>query len=68
MGLLDELGDLHTALDMASELGKVPRQVAYVRPRRVLLERLLSPVGSALADRFVAEVETRLATRVEFRR
>jgi len=67
LGLIDELGDMDTALDMASEMGKVPRQIAYLRPRRGLLERLLAPVGAALADRIIAEVEARLATRVEFR-
>lgn len=67
MGLVDELGDLDTALDIASELGKVPRQISYVRPRRAVLERLLSPVGSALVRQVVAELEWRLATRVEFR-
>ena len=67
MGLIDDLGDMDTALDMASEMGKVPRQVAYVRPRRALLERLLSPVGTAIVRQVVTDLESRLATRVEFR-
>jgi len=65
MGLVDELGDMDTALDMASEMGRVPRVLAYVRPRRPLFERLLAPVGSAMADRVLAAVEARLRFRVE---
>lgn len=67
MGLIDELGDMDTALDMASEMGRVPREVSYVRPRRALLERLLSPMSATLVRQVVAEMEARLATRVEFR-
>ncbi|MBI1885754.1 MAG: signal peptide peptidase SppA [Chloroflexi bacterium] len=67
MGLIDELGDMDAALDMASEMGRVPRQVAYIRPRRALLERLLSPVGGALAERLLAEIESRLHGSVQYR-
>jgi protease-4 len=41
-GLIDEIGDFDTALDLASQLGKTPRRVKYVRPRPTLRERLLS--------------------------
>jgi len=67
MGLVDELGDLDTAFDIASELGKVPREVTYVRPRRALLERLISPVGAAIVRQAMVEMDSRLAPRVEFR-
>ena len=67
MGLIDELGDWDTALDMASELGRIPRRLQYVRPRRPLLERLLSRGGAAMAGAVMAELETRLAPRLELR-
>lgn len=67
MGLVDELGDMEMALDMACELGRVPRRIQYVRPRRPLLERLLSRGGGALARAALAEAEAWLRPRVEFR-
>lgn len=67
IGLIDELGDWDTALDMASEMGRIPRRLQYVRPRRPLLERLLSRGGTSLAGAVVAELESRLSPRLEFR-
>ncbi len=67
MGLIDELGDMETALDMASEMGRAPRRLQYVRPRRPLLERLLARSGTSLAQALITEVEERLWPRVEFR-
>ena len=67
MGLIDELGDMEMALDMASEMGRVPRRGQDVRPRRPLLERLLSRGGAAVAQALLAEAEGQLRPRVEFR-
>ena len=67
MGLIDELGDMETALDTASELGRVPRRLQFVRPKRPLLERVLSRGGAALAGGLLAEAEARLRPRVELR-
>jgi protease IV len=67
MGLVDELGDLEMALDMASEMGRTPRRLQYVRPRRPLIERLMARSGSSLADAVIARVEDRLFPRVDFR-
>lgn len=67
MGLIDELGDMETALDMASEMGRAPRRLHYVRPRRPLLERLLARSGTSLAQAVLSEAESRLWPRVEFR-
>ena len=66
-GLVDELGDLETALDMASEMGKAPRRLQYVRPRRPLLERVLARGGASLVDAAVARLEDRLYPRIDFR-
>ncbi len=67
MGLIDELGDMDMALDVASEMGRVPRRLQFVRPRRPLLERVLSRGGAAVARALLSEAETRLRARVEFR-
>ncbi|GBD14510.1 Putative signal peptide peptidase SppA [bacterium HR25] len=67
MGLVDDLGDLDTALDMASEMGRVPRNVVHIRPRRPLLERLFSPAAASLAHHLAQELESRLQVRVEYR-
>jgi ClpP class serine protease len=67
IGLIDELGDWETALDMASELGRVPRRLQYVRPRRPLLERVLARGGASVAASLAAEIESRLAPRLDFR-
>jgi len=66
-GLVDELGDLETALDMASEMGKAPRRLQYVRPRRPLLERVLARGGASLAGAMLAQIEDRLYPRIDFR-
>jgi protease-4 len=67
LGLVDELGDLDTAIDMASELGRVPRRLAYLRPRRAILERLVGRMAGGLVQEVAAEAERRLLTRIEFR-
>jgi len=67
LGLVDELGDLDTAIDMATELGRVPRRLAYLRPRRAILERLVGRVATGLVEQVAAEAEQRLLSRIEFR-
>jgi len=67
LGLVDELGDLDMAVDMATELGKVPRRLVYLRPRRPILERLVGRTAQALVQEAANEVESRLFTRIEFR-
>ena len=51
-GLIDELGDLDDAIDLAQSLaGLAERKVTYVRPHRSLRERLLSnTAASVLGD------------------
>jgi protease-4 len=67
MGLIDELGDIETAVDMASEMGHAPRRLRYVRPRRPLLQQLLSRNASAFTRAMLAEVDEMLRPRIEFR-
>jgi len=50
LGLVDELGDLERALDLAAEMAKIPRRYFYARPPRSLRERLLGSFASSLAQ------------------
>jgi protease-4 len=60
-GLIDELGDLDTAIDLAQGLAELPeRKITYVKPHRGLRERLLSGTATAVVDSFAHAIETRL--------
>lgn len=50
LGLVDQLGDLDTAIEVAMELGRVPRRVTRVRPKRGLRGRLLGRLGSTVLE------------------
>ena len=67
IGLIDELGDFETAVKKARSLADLPQKprLQFVRPRRPLLERLMSRGVSAQA--IAAEIEERLLPRIEFR-
>ena len=67
LGLIDELGDFETAVKKARTLAELPQKprLQFVRPRRPLLERLMSRGVSAQA--IAAEIEERLLPRIEFR-
>jgi hypothetical protein len=45
----------------------VPRRLAYLRPRRAILERLVGRVATGLVEQVAAEAEQRLLSRIEFR-
>jgi ClpP class serine protease len=66
LGLIDELGDLERAIDIAAELGNVPRRPVYMRPRRNLRELIATMVGTSLVDSIAARLEERLAARYYF--
>ena len=56
-GLVDELGDFDTALDMAAELGQTRRRPIWVRPRRPFLERFVGRVGGpSVAGGLISEL------------
>jgi len=65
--LVDELGDLETAIEIAMELGKVPRRLAYVRPRRGLRAVLFQRMASAFVEEVSAAVEQGLRGRIDYR-
>ncbi len=63
-GLIDGLGDLDTAIDMAQSMaGLSERKVTYVRPHRGLRERLLAGTAASMVEAFEFAVETRLLRR-----
>ena len=67
IGLIDELGDFEAAVKKARSLADLPQKprLQFVRPKRPLLERLMSRGVSAQA--IAAEIEERLLPRIEFR-
>ena len=60
LGLVDELGDLERAIDLAAELGDAPRKPMWVKPKRSLRE----VIGSMAAGTFVDAIATRLEDRL----
>jgi protease-4 len=65
--LIDELGDLERAIEIAMELGKVPRRLAYVRPRRGLRTILFQRMASAFVEEIAAAAEQGLRGRIDYR-
>ena len=68
LGLVDELGDLDRAIEVAASLAglPVPERPQYVRARRPLRARLMGSLGTSWADTLVEETERRLMDRVYY--
>jgi protease-4 len=68
-GLIDELGDLDTAIDLAQSLGGLSeRKVTYVKPHRGLRDRLLANSAMGLLEAVAYAFEGRLRERhIEYR-
>ena len=63
-GLIDDLGDLDTAIDLAQSLGNISeRRVTYMKPHRGLRDRLMNNAAATFADSFAMALETRLRER-----
>ena len=60
LGLVDELGDLDRAIDLAAELSDSPRRPVFMRPHRGMRERIFGAVADSLVESVAAEVESRL--------
>ena len=60
LGLVDELGDLDTAIDLAAELSGAPRRPVRLRIRRGFRERLLAPFAQSLVEATAEELDRRL--------
>ena len=69
LGLVDELGDLERAIDLAAELGNAPRKPVWLRPKRGLREMVSSLVGTSVVDAVATRLEERLLNRydIEYR-
>ncbi|MEK7281799.1 MAG: S49 family peptidase, partial [Chloroflexota bacterium] len=66
LGLVDELGDLEQALEIAARLAQVSTQYYYLRPRRPFWERILSPMASSMVAGVLEEVESRFPFRLYY--
>ena len=64
LGLVDELGDLERAIDLAAGLGNAPRRPVWLKPKKGLREMLSTMVGTSIAGSFVDAVAARLEDRV----
>jgi protease IV len=64
LGLVDEIGDLERAIEVAAELAGVPPRSAAVRIPRPLLGRLVQRFTVALASSIADEVEARFSDRL----
>ncbi len=63
LGLVDEIGDLERAIEIAAEIAKVPAKAAPIRIPRPFMSRLIDRFASRLAMSFADEIETRLWDR-----
>jgi protease-4 len=59
-GLVDELGDLERAIDIAAELGNTPRKPVWVKPKRSLREVISSMTANTLVDAIATRLEDRI--------
>jgi protease-4 len=64
LGLVDEIGDLERAVEIAAEAAGVPARSAPVRLRRPLLERLAGRFGTSLVSAVGDQIEARLESRL----
>ena len=60
VGLVDELGDLGSALDLAARAADIPKRPVYLRPQRGLRARLMGPLVDSLVDSVADNLERRL--------
>ncbi len=69
LGLVDAIGDFDQAADRAQELaGLVEKpKLQWVRPRRPLVERLLTRGAASITEQALARIEERIYPRIEFR-
>ena len=63
LGLVDEVGDLERAVEIAAELAGVPARATPVRLRRSIVSRLVNRFASRLALAVADEIELRVGDR-----
>jgi len=64
LGLVDEIGDLERAVELAAAAAGVPARSAPVRMRRPILARLAGGFAASLATAAADEIEARLEGRL----
>ena len=64
LGLVDEIGDLERAVELAAAAAGVPARSAPVRLHRSLFGRLVGRIGTSLASAVADEIEARLESRL----
>ena len=60
LGLVDELGDLDRAIDLAAELGSAPRRPVWLRPKKTLRDIVSSAFAGAAVNQLAGAIEERL--------
>lgn len=63
LGLVDEIGDLERAVEVAAEMAGVPARAATVRLHRPLLGRLVDRFAARAASALLDEIDVRLGER-----
>ena len=63
LGLVDEVGDIERAIEIAAELAGVPARASVMRVRRPLLGRLVDRFATRVAQSLADEIEVRVAER-----
>ena len=66
IGLVDELGDLERAIDIAAELGDVARKPVWVHPKKGLRDVLSSMMAGSMVTEVANQLEERFASRYNF--
>jgi protease-4 len=64
LGLVDEIGDLERAIQIAADMAGVPAKAASVSLPRPFLARLTDRFATGIADSVVRELEYRLSDRI----
>lgn len=65
LGLVDELGDLERAIDLAAELGNSARRPVWLKPRKTLRDVLSGMMGTSMVDAVANRIEERLTARFD---
>jgi protease IV len=63
LGLVDEIGDLERAVELASEAAGVPARYAVAANRRRLIDRVLDRFAMRVIDRLADEIDARFRDR-----
>lgn len=66
LGLVDELGDQERAIELAMEMGKAPRRLIYVKPRRRRFRRWLGRFANMLVEEVGMQMERQMQPRFWF--